>query len=557
MYSVYCDGLPLYVPEMTESYCLYAPTLNQQANVPSELQFTILPNHPYFNSIHRLSSRITVYRDGVLMWVGRPIESNAGIYNSVKWVCEDAMAYLCDSVYRPFEYSGSPAGLFNSIITSHNSQVNESQKLVVGNITVTDPNDYIVRSSVDYATSWDALKSKLLGMGGYLMLTYSGETPVLNWYESPPYTSLQSIEFGSNIQDFARSIYASETYTACVPLGTKDEDGNRLTIESVNDGKDYLINTQLASTLGTIFAPPEETIWDDVTVPQNLKTKGQAWLNNNGITVKERVELKAIDLHNADANIAGFNFLDHVIVSSSPHGLSATYILTAITIPLNDPASTQITLGGERITLVNELANQNASMGERVGVIESDYVTSGQAVALAEETIESSTWIQQTAESIVSTALQEYTKTSDLQTLFSTIRSEFSQLASEISLRFNTVEQSVSNNASAVGGVQSTLTEYNAWFRFLAQTATQNAGLVIGESTSPIQMKLENDVLYFCTDPVSVTPDSAIAYFSSGQLYVNFINVQNLTIGQTGKWLDVRIVGTGVNTCALFSGRLS
>ena len=70
-------------------------------------------------------------------------------------------------------------------------------------------------------------------------------------------------------------------------------------------------------------------------------------------------------------------------------------------------------------------------------------------------------------------------------------------------------------------------------------------------------MKLENDVLYFCTDPVSVTPETAIAYFAAGQLYVNFINVQNLTIGMTGKWLDVRIVGTGVNTCALFSGRLA
>jgi hypothetical protein len=124
-------------------------------------------------------------------------------------------------------------------------------------------------------------------------------------------------------------------------------------------------------------------------------------------------------------------------------------------------------------------------------------------------------------------------------------------------LRFNDVEQSVTDNADAVGGVQNTLTEYNAWFRFLAQTSTQNAGLVIGESSSPIQMKLENDVLYFCTDPVSVTKENAIAYFAAGQLYVNFINVQNLTIGSTGRWLDVRIVGSGDNLCALFSGRLS
>ena len=447
--------------------------------------------------------------------------------------------------------------MFSSIIASHNSQVGTPQQLIVGTVTVTDPNDYIVRSSVDYSTSWEAVKDKLLNMGGYLMLTYADSTPVLNWYETPPDTSLQRIEFGQNIQEFSRAIYSSETYTACVPLGAKGEDGKRLTIESVNNGSPALINTQLAATLGTIYAPPDEVTWDDVTVPQNLKTKGNSWLTNQGITVKERVELTAIDLHNADANVEEFSFLDHVIVSSTPHGLYANYILTALTTNVTDPASSEITLGGERVTLVNELANQNNSVNERVGLIESDYVTSGQAVSLANEAIESSTWIQQTAESIVATALTEYSKTSDLEALYSTIRSEFAQLSSEVSLRFNTVEQSVSNNASAVGGVQSTLTEYNSWFRFLAQTGTQNAGLVIGESTSPIQMKLENDVLYFCTDPVSVTTDNAIAYFSSGQLYVNFINVQNLTVGMTGKWLDVRIVGSGVNTCALFSGRLS
>ena len=557
MYSVYCDGLPLYVPQMSQTYCLLDATLNQQANVPSSLQFTIMPDHPYYGVINRLSSKITIYRDNVLVWIGRPIESNLGIYNTVKWVCEDALAFLCDSVYRPFEFNGSPSTLFSDIINNHNGQVQEFQQLTVGTVTVTDPNDYIVRSSVDYATSWETLKDKLLGMGGYLMLTYSNNKPVINWYATPPDTSTQIIEFGENIQEFTRTVYASETYTACAPLGIKGDDGKRLTIASVNNGSDTLINTSLAGQIGTIYAPPELVTWEDVTLPENLKTKGLAWLNNEGITLKDRVELKAVDLHNADANVEAFQFLDHVVVSSSPHNLSATYLLTEITTPLTDPSSSQITLGGERVTLVNELANQNKNVTERVGLIEADYVTTGQAVALATETIESSTWIRQTAEEIVSGALEEYSKTSDLEALYTSIQSQFSQLASQVSLQFNTIEQSVTQNADAVGGVQNTLNEYNQWFRFLAQTSSQNGGLVIGESSSPIQMKLENDVLYFCTDPVSVTPQTAIAYFSAGQLYVNFVNVQNLTIGVTGKWLDVRIVGTGVNTCALFSGRLA
>ena len=48
------------------------------------------------------------------------------------------------------------------------------------------------------------------------------------------------------------------------------------------------------------------------------------------------------------------------------------------------------------------------------------------------------------------------------------------------------------------------------------------SGIVIGESTSNIKLKLENDILYFFTgDEDSVSTENAIAYFSAGKLYVN------------------------------------
>ena len=60
-----------------------------------------------------------------------------------------------------------------------------------------------------------------------------------------------------------------------------------------------------------------------------------------------------------------------------------------------------------------------------------------------------------------------------------------------------------------------------------------SSGIVIGKSTSAIKLKLENDVLYFFSGSEdSVTTDSAIAYFSSGKLYVNDVQVlSSLRIG--------------------------
>lgn len=548
MYSVYVDGYPLYEPRMSDQFYLIGPSLKQTTNLPGELSFSIPAEHTNASVINRLSSRVSVFKDDSLIWVGRPLESETDIYNTTQWICEGCLAYLCDTIYRPFEFQGSPTDLFTSILNNHNAQVNENQMLSVGVVTVTDPNDYINRSSIEYLSSWDVLKTRLLDtLGGYLILTYPNGQPTLNWYATPPDTSTQVIEFGQNIQEYARTVYASETYTACIPLGAKDENDVRLTIESVNGGKDYITST-LADTLGYIYAPSDEVTWDDVTIPANLLSKAQAWLTNLGTKYKERVNIKAVDLHNTDANIEAFQFMDNVLVRSTPNGLSASYILTQITIPLNDPSSTSITLGGERLTLVSQLAQAQGNVQERVGTIEADYVTNGQAVAISNREIENSTWIQQEADRIVATALQEFVETGDFATLQQTVQSQFSILASEISINFTTLSSQITQQGA---NIQQTLDQYAAWFRFLSY------GLVIGNSGSPIQMVLKNDVLYFCTDPDNVTTANAIAYFSSGQLYVNFVNVQNLTIGVTGRWLDVRIVGSNDNVCALFSGRLA
>ena len=82
--------------------------------------------------------------------------------------------------------------------------------------------------------------------------------------------------------------------------------------------------------------------------------------------------------------------------------------------------------------------------------------------------------------------------------------------------------------------------------------------LVIGKSTSPVKLKLSNDVLYFFTgDETSVTTDNAIAYFSTNRLYVNNSTIRNITLGDESQALDIRILGEGDNVCAFFGGRLN
>lgn len=551
MYSVSVDGNPLYVPQMSEEYYLQSPILTQKVNLPDELKFTIDPTHPMYGSIIRLRSRVKVYRDGVLISILRPLDNQMNLRTQEQWVCEGVIAWLKDAIIRPFEFTGTPADLFAKFINEYNAQVNSYQQIALGSVTVTDPNDTIVRSSDSYLSAYDCVQSRCVGsnLGGYLYVTYPNGSPTLNWLANAPDTSTQIIEFGENLTAFTRAVYGGNTYTACIPLGAKDEDGKRLTIASVNDGKDYLINNTLAGSYGAIYAPTSETTWDDVTVAANLKQKATEWLTNVGSSVKEKINLGAIDLHNADAEVESFQFLDNILVKSSPHGLSANYVLTELRIPLNIPSATQITLGGERISLISELSQAQATAADRIETIVSDYTTSAEAAVIATQQIESSTYIVQTCENIVLTALESYTTTGDLETMLTTIRSEITQLADSVTFQFTQTNQTISETQE---GVSQEFSEIYSFIRLIA------SGIVIGKSTSDVKLKLSNDVLYFFTgDETSVTTENAIAYFSTNRLYVNNSTIRNITLGTESQALDVRILGEGDNVCAFFSGRLS
>lgn len=536
-------------------YDLITPVLTETNSGFCSLKFSAQENSAAVMYMQKLYPYTHLYLNGSLYWKGRMLTDTPDIRGVHEYYVEDFLGVLRDSIVRPYEFFGTPAAFLEFLVEQHNNQVDPHQKFVNVVCDVISPFETgnISRSSESYDSTWAVIKDKLLKpLGGYMWVTYaSNGNATLHYSSSARDTSTQFVELGENLASLAIKDSMVTFYTACVPLGKKDEETNEfLTIKEVNRGKDSLINESAAERYGVIFAPIDETTWEDTTDPANLLSRGNTWLQNQSAKMVQEINVSAVDL--GSSTVENFLWLDSVRVIVPTRGLDAQFVIESITRQLDKPASTKIKMGysGRRITSTG--AASTASNARQIKEIQADYVTNGEARAIATEEIHSSTWIQQEAERIVATALEEYARTSDLESTFESIQSQFSQLASQVNLEFTTIRQSVTNNSASITATNSTLDEYRAWFWFLSSGA-----LVIGNSNSPIQMVLKNDILYFCTDPENVDTSNAIAYFSAGQLYVNFINVQNLTIGVEGKWLDVRIVGSGVNTCALFSGRLS
>ena len=494
------------------------------------MTFTIPKEHPHYGVLEKLKSRIKVYRDDTLIWIGRAIEDERDLYENRKVMAEGILAFLLDSILRPFVMDGTAADAWEYLLTQHNSQVNVNQRLGLGNCDLTGS---VSIATKDYLSAWQVLKTSLLDtLGGYLIVRFDeNENPILDYLADVPDTSTQRIEFGENLIDLVLSKNASETYTACIPLGAalrdidpESESDARLTITSVNEGRDYQIDSVLSADYGVIFAPSGLTTWDDVSDATILMNRGRDWLSGSGARFKQTIKLSAVDLHNADANVESFQFLDKVIVSCGTLCPEEMYVLSELTIPLNNPASTGIVLGDSRPSLIGEEIRQNASVKNRIETIEADYTTHGEIKEIVQEQISQNTSILQSAQQIIMTALEDYVRTQDFNALQNTVQTSFSIMTGTIEANFT---ETASRISTLNGETSQQFESVRSFIRLIS------SGIVIGKSTSAIKLKLENDVLYFFSGSEdSVTTDSAIAYFSSGKLYVNDVQVlSSLRIG--------------------------
>lgn len=100
-------------------------------------------------------------------------------------------------------------------------------------------------------------------LGEYLKVRYESDGTYIDYLSDFNDTSTQIIEFGENLIDVLVKNDALYVYTAVIPLGAeiKNEDGTSeiLTIKSVNNGLDYIVNQEAYNKYGLIFTPVENT----------------------------------------------------------------------------------------------------------------------------------------------------------------------------------------------------------------------------------------------------------------------------------------------------------
>lgn len=517
MYQVYCDGQLIHDPRL-QGYQLVSPSLSLELNKTGTFTFTMYPDHPGYGVISKLKSIIEVKKDGAVLFRGRPLSSQEGFYRQQTYTCEGELAFLLDSRVRPFEMAGGVTELFSYLIQHHNEQVEEAKQFKAGNVTVTDPNDYINRSNVTYETTWDILNTRLLDtLGGYLWVRHEPDGVYLDYLEDFPNMSTQRITFGENLLDYASTRDGSEIATALIPLGARLTDANgkqteeRLTISEVNSGKDYVYDEAAVAQYGWIF---DTQTWEDVTQAGNLKQKALDALQEK-IKTLDTIEMTAADLSQMDKSFDDFRIGQYVFVDSPPHGLNGEkFLVTKMTLHLSDPSQNKLTFGRVKSSFTEETNRDHQTVGDlisRTETIENDYVTNDTVTSITEDVYSR---IDQTAESIMSEVGSTYVTSEGFQEELNT---RFTQTEEGWEMTFNQFRQWAE---SENGETQTAFEELRRYIRFIS------GNIELGDQDNDLKCIISNEKISFTQNGTEV------AYISNNKLYITSAEVlDRFTVG--------------------------
>jgi phage minor structural protein len=488
MIQVFADGALAYDSRL-EDYDLRGLTVTTGLNKGGTAEIVMPPNHPAYSLYTSYKTIVEIYRDGLLKFRGRVLYTSEDFQNMRTVVCEGELCFFQDAVSRPYLHELAPAAVFSNVIENYNSQVETAKQFKIGEVTVVDENDYIRLESESAETVMETVNKLLERCGGYLVFTTDTTgARVINWYASLDYKSGQVIEFGENLLNFSRNGANTKLATAILPYGAKNETtGERLTIESVNDGKDYIQDDEAVALRGFIIKP---VVWDDVELPENLLRKAREYLEQNRYIITA-LELSALDLSYLDKDVDGFRVGDSIRVLSKPHGVDDDFLLTECTEDLLNPANSKITLGKDVSTLTDaDVAGDRQNRGEMHKVshqIKADYTLGiTNAVAATERSMAS--LIEQKSNAIRSEVSETYTTNDQLTEAVST---SVTQLSDSITMEFNRLEGKVNDNDTDTRGK---LNEIYRYIRF------EDGAIKLGAGDSAITLTIENDRISFKKD---------------------------------------------------------
>lgn len=334
-------------------------------NAVDSFTFTIYPDNAGYDKLKPLTTSVTVTDDstGKDIFIGRVLkcpdsmDEQGLICKSV--TCEGRLGWLYDSVQPYVEYKMvGISTVLSSFLSKHNAQVGADKRIELGQVTVTASNNYTYTANWD--KTMDVIADKLIGkFGGEIQLRDKDGKVYIDYLEHIGHGTDTKIELAVNLKTISREVDETSVITRLYPLGAKATDSEkRLTIGSVNGGKDYIEDSALVAKYGVISGTQT---WDDVTQASILKTKATAYLKSAN-KAKKQYKITAVDLSTIDMNFEQFELGCWYRVVNPLMEIDEDLRIIGITINLDNPEQSELTFGDKFETMTGFMTAKTKSL---------------------------------------------------------------------------------------------------------------------------------------------------------------------------------------------------
>ena len=339
-----CDEYVIHDSSSYDHRCIKLD-LKQKVNTSNTLIFTLLPTHPHYNKINKLVSvlkLIEINQDGQeLMFKGRVIDSSDTIDGIRTYTCEGVLGYLNDTIQPLMVYEDvSVEAYLKSRLDRHNQMVEENKRIYIGNII--DNNILINNKDSKRMTTMNSIQDILIDQyGGYLSIREENNKNYLDYTYNCSYLNSQEIKFKKNILDLEQYITSVDLITALIPLGKKDQETDLpITIESVNNDKDYIFDEDAVLKYGWIYSTRE---YENISSPQVLLEKAKQDLSQL-TKLSLSLTITAIDLSLVEVDIEKIRLGDNLKCISKEHKLDDYFLCIVLEKDYLDLSNSKITL---------------------------------------------------------------------------------------------------------------------------------------------------------------------------------------------------------------------
>ena len=492
MFKAYCNNQIFFNAGISDDALTLAEAkLDLEVGKAGSFTFKIYPTNIGYNYFQKFKSYVSLYREDRLIFSGRVLEEKKGFSNEKTIICEGLLAMLNDSIIRPFSFQGTITEFLTMLINNHNSQVSEDKQFTLGTVTVTDPNNYIARSREGYNSTMALFDDTVNTLGGYFVARPENGVLYIDYLEDFTAESGQEVNFGENLLDITKESSGTELITALIPLGAESEetqeDGTvirrKLTIESVNDGNDYLTNTEAIEKYGFILGTHE---WNDVTRPENLKTKGEAYLAQ-AVMEKTTINISAVDMAKAGADIDSFLAGEYVNIKSSVHSIDAKMLIKKQSLNLLNPSQNKLTVGDTVAGYVESGVKNTNKYETVIQKIEANYVTNQQVTGYPTKE-ELADAISKGNDDVINSVKKEMT---------AAINESAEEISLEVSTNYATKEELATEAAKIKINSDNIAANIETIEGIVTSVKVTDAGVEIGKSDSEIKSVQDNDSYAF------------------------------------------------------------